>query len=64
MIGNVVVVIPARGPSQLSVAVGAVKASTLHSAVISFNVVTSATGAVVSTTVLFEYMLLHYHYHQ
>ena len=53
MIGNVVVVIPARGPSQLSVAVGAVKASTLHSAVISFNVVTSATGAVTSFIITF-----------
>ena len=52
MIGNVVVVVPVRGPAQLSSAVGAVKASTLHSAVTSLNVVTSATGAVVSTTVI------------
>ena len=53
MIGNVVVVIPVIVPSQLSVAVGAVKASTLHSAVISFNVVTSATGAVTSFIITF-----------
>ena len=39
-------------PAQLSVAVGAVKLSTLHSAVTSARVATSATGAVVSTTVI------------
>jgi predicted membrane-bound spermidine synthase len=39
-------------PAQLSVAVGAVNVSTLHSAVTSARVATSATGAVVSTTVI------------
>ena len=52
MIGNAVVVVPVIVPAQLSVAVGAVKVSTIHSAVTSLSVVTSATGAVVSTTVI------------
>ena len=52
MIGSTVVVVPVMEPAQLSVAVGAVKLSTLHSAVTSASVATSATGAVVSTTVM------------
>jgi hypothetical protein len=52
VIGNVVVVVPVIVPAQLSVAVGAVGAATLHSAVRSESVVTFATGAVVSTTVI------------
>ena len=39
-------------PAQLSVAVGAVNVSTLHSAATSARVATSATGAVVSNTVI------------
>ena len=51
VIGKLVVT-PLTSPSQLSVAVGAVKLSTLHCAVTSASVATSATGAVVSTTVM------------
>ena len=52
MIGNVVVVVAVMVPAQLSVAVGAVIEATLHSAVTSVSAVASATGAVVSTTVI------------
>ena len=52
VIGSTVVVVPVIVPAQLSVAVGAVNVSTLHSAVTSDKFATSATGAVVSTTVI------------
>ena len=50
VIGSTVVVVPVIDPAQLSVAVGTVKVSTLHSAVTSVRVTRSATGAVVSIT--------------
>ena len=52
VIGSTVVVVPVIVPAQLSVAVGAVNVSTLQSAVTSAKFATSATGAVVSTTVI------------
>src|SRR5690554_4952977 len=50
VIGNVALCAPVISPSQLSVAVGAVKLVTSHSAVTSGNVEISATGAVTSST--------------
>jgi hypothetical protein len=47
------VVVPVIVPEQLSVAVGAVKVSTLHSAVTSARFATSATGAVTSSIITF-----------
>ena len=52
VIGNVTFVVPVIVPAQLSVAVGAVSVSTIHSAVISESIVMSATGWVVSISVM------------
>src|SRR6056297_1885268 len=53
MIGSSASCVPVIWPAQLSVAVGAVKVATSHSAVMSVNVVTSATGAVTSSIITF-----------
>ena len=53
VIGNSVLVVPVIVPSQLSVAVGAVKTSTLHSAVTSSKSAISTTGAVISSIITF-----------
>ena len=53
MIGRLVVVVPVTVPEQLSVAVGAVRLVTLHSAVTSDNEGSFTTGAVVSSITTF-----------
>jgi len=53
VIGSVALCIPVIEPAQLSVAVGAVKLVTSHCAVMFDNVVTSATGAVLSLMTTF-----------
>ena len=53
MIGSTVVVVPVIEPAQLSVAVGAVKLSTLHCAVTSSKSATSARGGVTSSITTF-----------
>src|SRR6056297_1933935 len=53
MIGSSASCVPVICPVQLSVAVGAVKVETSHSAVMSDNVATSATGAVTSSIITF-----------
>ena len=52
VIGNVTMVVPVIVPAQLSVAVGAVSVSTIHSAFISESIVMSATGGVISISVM------------
>ena len=49
VIGKVALCVPVKAPAQLSVAVGAVNEVTVHSAVTSDKVVTSATGTVTSS---------------
>ena len=50
MIGNVVVVVPVIVPAQLSVAVGAIGALTVHSSVRSARLTMSGTGETASVT--------------